>query len=462
MAQSHQKEVARRNNELLTRVGPTTSMGKALRRFWMPALLSSEITENDSVPVRLRILGEDLVAFRDTKGRVGIVDAYCPHKRAPLFFGRNEECGLRCVYHGWKFDVQGNCVDIPNIVPPDNYETIVTRMKIVGYETREAGGLVWVYMGPKGSAPELPHMEWLDLPPEYVHISRWLQKSNWVQGMEGEIDTSHISFLHKSGNMEDTLSKGASIAEDGAPVIFIKETSCGFYYGARRRYKDHFYWRVSHWLMPMWSVIPATPEEYFGHGRGWVPVDDYWTTTFAYRYRIDRPLNEADMAEIRDGVSFPPRMNRGSIELPHGYIIDTFLPTANKGNDYLIDRSIQRTQSFTGIFGINEQDRGLQESMPSAPGERPGIVDRSEEHLVASDAPTVKARWMLMRMAKDIEDGKETQAVRHADMYGVRSIAKLSSIGDWDEFIAENVQLMQATFRPEQQAAAISSQRPQA
>jgi phthalate 4,5-dioxygenase len=431
------------NNEIMTRVGAGTPMGDALRRFWIPALLSDEL-KRDGAPARLRIMGEDLVSFRDSDGRVGIVDAFCAHKRAPLFFGRNEKCGLRCVYHGWKYDVTGQCLDIPNIVPPDNYETLVKRMSIKAYDTEEAGGVVWVYMGPKDKKPALPRMEWMELPPEYVHVSRWLQRSSWIQGMEGELDTSHITFLHSSKAMDDVLSKGAEFAVDGRPVLYIRDTDYGFYYGARRNYEGQYYWRITHWMLPMWSVVPPSPGLYFGQGRGWTPIDDYNTTTFAYRYRVDRPLNEEDMKEINEGVSFPPLMMRGAVEMPNGYVIDTYLPTANKGNDYMIDRELQRTHSFTGIFGINTQDRGLQEYMPGIAGDRPGIVDRTQEHLVASDGPVIAARRRLVKMAKDLRQGIEPKAIHNPDSYNVRGMAKISDIPDFDTFMAENSEQLKA------------------
>jgi phthalate 4,5-dioxygenase len=350
------------NNEIMTRVGAGTPMGDALRRFWIPALLSDEL-KRDGAPARLRILGEDLVSFRDSDGRVGVVDAFCAHKRAPLFFGRNEKCGLRCVYHGWKYDVNGQCLDIPNIVPPDNYETLVKRMSITAYDTEEAGGVVWVYMGPKDKKPALPRMEWMELPPEYVHVSRWLQRSNWLQMLEGELDSSHISFLHVSDPSAGAdLNRGFNYAaRDGRPTIFIRETDYGFFYAARRTFEDQYYWRISHFLQPVWSsVSPASPENYYCNGRGACPVDDYNTVTFSYRYRVDRPLDDADMEEITSGRWFPPQMTRGTVEMPNGYCIDTFLPTQRKGNDYRIDRELQRTQSFSGIFGINTQDRAIQ------------------------------------------------------------------------------------------------------
>jgi phenylpropionate dioxygenase-like ring-hydroxylating dioxygenase large terminal subunit len=435
----------RENSDTMSRVGPGTPMGEAMRRFWMPALISSEL-QPDGAPLRLRMLGEDLVAFRDTNGKVGLVDAYCPHKRAPLFFGRNEKCGLRCVYHGWKFDVEGNCKDIPNIVPPDNYDTLVKRMKITAYETAEAGGVVWAYMGPKDKKPALPMMEWMGLPPEYVHVSRWLQRSNWIQGMEGELDTAHISFLHLSQSMGDTLSRGAALAQDGAPQTFVKDTDYGFFYAARRRFENQFYWRITHWMLPMWSAVPPTPEFYFGHGRGWSPIDDYTTTTFAYRYRVDKPLDETDWKEINEGVSFPPLMERGTVQMPNGHVIDTYLPTANKTNDYRIDRELQRGVSFSGVYGINTQDRGLQESMPGLSGEPPGFVDRAGEHLVASDMPVIAARRKLVKLAQDTRKGIDPVAVQRPESYQVRGLAKLSPIADFEEFYASVRSELEATY----------------
>lgn len=287
-------------------------MGTLFRRFWLPALLSAEI-EPDGAPIRLRILGEDLVAFRDTNGRAAVLDAYCPHKLAPLFFGRNEACGLRCAYHGWKFDADGNCRDIPNIVPPDNFETLKTRVSITSYPAREAGGLVWVYMGPKEKIPELPGMEWLSVPKEHLHVSRWLQRTNWLQGMEGEIDTSHISFLHSLAEPPEGPHDHFRLTRDGAPHIAIRNTDYGFVYGSRRNHDGKYYWRVTHWMLPMWSAIPPALDAFNGNGRGWVPIDDFNTTTFGYNYRIDRPHSEAEIRKINEGERFPPRIQRGAL-----------------------------------------------------------------------------------------------------------------------------------------------------
>lgn len=421
--------------DTITRVGPGTPMGNLFRRFWLPALLSSELPEPDGTPVRIRILSEDLLAFRDSDGKVGIIAAYCPHKLAPLFFGRNEQCGLRCVYHGWKFNVEGECVDIPNIVPPDNFAALKEKARITSYPTREAGGITWIYMGPKDRMPELPGMEWMSLPASHVHTSRWFHKSNWLQAAEGEIDTSHISFLHSVLEVPDGGPDRHRLARDGAPHIELRDTDYGFVYGARRTYDDKFYWRVTQWMLPMWSAIPGGLDDFIGAGRAWVPIDDYHTTAFAYQYRPERSFSEAEVAEINQGGQFPPRSTRGSTQLPHGYVIDTFLPTANKTNDYMIDRRVQQKESFTGIWGINEQDRALQESMPSIQGDQLGIVDRSGEHLVKSDLPTMFARRKLTKLARDLAEGKEPVAALRSEQFGLRAIAKVSTIANFDEFM---------------------------
>jgi phthalate 4,5-dioxygenase oxygenase subunit len=432
------------DEEILVRTGPGTLMGTLFRRFWLPALLSTEVPVPDGPPVRLRILNEDLVAFRDTNGQVGIVSAYCRHRLAPLFFARNEKCGLRCVYHGWKFDINGNCVDVPNVPPGKAAEVIKRRAGITAYPAREAGGMVWVYMGPPELMPQLPGMEWMNVPEGYRHVARWLQRTNWAQGMEGELDTSHISFLHSGLNPND-MPPIIRWATDGAPVITLRDTDYGFVYGARRTHEDNFYWRITHWMLPMWSAIAGPPEPYWGQGRAWVPIDDHHVTTFGYNYRIDRPYNAAEVAEFDSGKQFPPRNRRGTFELADGYLIDTFLPLANRENDYLIDRTVQKERTFTGVLGVNEQDRSLQENLPARPGQRRGIVDRAREMLVTSDLPIVTARRRLVSMAKALQNGVEPTEVHAVESSAVRPICRLNTIDNFDDFLSTHGPDMKAT-----------------
>ena len=187
----------------LTRVGPGTAMGELMRCYWIPAALSSEL-ERDGAPVRLMLLGEKLIAFRDSAGRVGVMDHRCPHRCASLFLGRNEEGGIRCVYHGWKFDVAGNCVDMPSLPPPGFKE----KVKAKAYKVVERAGVVWVYMGARAEAPPLPAFEILDMPEDEIRVSFIQRDCNWLQALEGEIDTSHFGFLHAGHVDPDDLSGG--------------------------------------------------------------------------------------------------------------------------------------------------------------------------------------------------------------------------------------------------------------
>jgi phenylpropionate dioxygenase-like ring-hydroxylating dioxygenase large terminal subunit len=429
------------DNDLLTRVGPGTPMGELFRRFWLPALLSEEVEQPDSAPIRLRILCEDLLAFRDSSGRVGIVEAYCAHRGASLFFARNEGCGLRCAYHGWKFDVDGQCVDIPNDARVKDNAKARSALGITAYPSREAGGVVWVYMGPKDRMPEPPSFEWVRAPKGFSHVSRWLQNSNWLQGAEGEIDSSHISFLHQELDPADSALgvTGANLADDGAPVITVKETDYGFASGARRRRGEEYFWRVSQWLAPMYSLIPRAPSNVFtgSGGRAWVPIDDCNTTTFAYSFRVDRPLSTAEMELISGGAHFPPRVKKSVVRLAEGHPIDTFVPEANIGNDYMIDRQMQRSVNFTGIWGVNAQDRSVQEGMrPASSGPR-GIVDRSREHLMGSDIAIVIARRKLLAMARDLQKGIEPVAALDPPYHPVRAISSLSAAASIDEYLGQ-------------------------
>lgn len=429
------------DNECLTRVGPGTPMGELFRRFWLPALLSAEVEQPDCPPVRLRILCEDLLAFRDSSGRVGIVEAYCPHRGAPLFFGRNEGCGLRCAYHGWKFDVDGNCVEVPNDPRLKDNARARSALGLVAYPTHEAGGIVWVYMGPKDRVPPLPSFEWTRVPQGYCHVSRWLQNSNWLQGAEGEIDSSHISFLHQEllPGASGLAVTGADLATDGAPVITIKETDYGFMSGARRRRGDDYFWRVSQWIAPMFSLIPRAPSNVFtgSGGRAWVPIDDCNTTTFAYAFRVDRPLSAAELELINGGMHFPPHTKRKVVRLAEGHPIDTFVPDECIDNDYRIDRQMQRTVNFSGIRGVNAQDRSMQEGMRPSPSGPRGIVDRTREHLMGSDIAIVTARRKLLAMARDLQKGIEPKAPSSPGHRTARAISSYSAAAVLDDYLAQ-------------------------
>ena len=256
------------DNDRLCRVGLGTPGGELFRSVWLPALLSNQLPEPGCSPVRLRLLGEDLLAYRDLSGDVGIVQANCAHRRAPLYFGRVEEHGIRCAYHGWLYDATGQCQEMMN----EPNEAVCARVKITAYKAVEKADIVWIYMGP-GEAPVLPQFPWMDLPKAQRNASVWLQESNWLQGAEGEIDSSHVSILHSNLNSDFTSGVHREwSARDRAPKLFTKETPIGFLSIARRNAEDKFYWRVTQWMAPMYSSVPSY-ERPIG-GRAYIPIDD--------------------------------------------------------------------------------------------------------------------------------------------------------------------------------------------
>jgi nitrite reductase/ring-hydroxylating ferredoxin subunit len=398
------------DNELLTRTGPGTAMGELFRRFWHPVLLAEEVPEPNGTPVRLRVLSEDLVAFRDSNGAIGIIDALCPHRRAGMFFGRNEACGLRCVYHGWKFDVHGNCVDMPT-EPRDS--TFKDKVKTKAYPTAEYGGCIWVYMGPPEKQPRLPELEWARVPDSQRVVSRWIQECNYMQALEGEIDSAHVSWLHAPLQVENSPFRGRfddSILRDGAPKLTVKPTDYGFCYGARRDAdRGEYYWRVTQWLLPTFSLIPA--HGFPRGGRCWIPIDDSHISVIQYSYHPERPLTEAEVQRGRTS----PEVKLARYRLPDGVIIDICRDVRNADNDYLIDRDMQHTQNFTGIPVIRTQDTAMTESMG-------GIVDRSQEHLGTTDVAVIAARRCLINMAHNLEAGIEPIEALQPDIYNVRAV----------------------------------------
>ncbi len=407
--------LTREDNALVTQVGPGTPMGALMRRFWVPALLSRQIPEPDAPPVRVRILGEQLVAFRDTNGRIGFVAENCPHRGASLFFGRNEEEGLRCVYHGWKFDTSGACVDMPNEPPESNFKH---KVRVAAYPVREAGGLIWVYMGPAGTETAMPELEWLGLPSDYYYITKRYQRCNYLQNVEGELDSSHVSYLHSriGGNAYDDVNKNkyddpnkgqfpSYMATDKSPVFTIAETPYGFAVGARRNAEvDSYYWRITQFLMPSYTMIPAPvggPVSFTGA----VPVRDDYMVGFTVTWHPDRPLNRDEIGQIEMWTGIHTEVDPV-----------TFQPLRNKDNDYLIDRQAQKTWSFTGIRGIREQDLAVQEGMGP-------IYDRSKERLGTSDTAIIAARRRILRALKDLEDGRLPYEVQDGSVYRIRSAA---------------------------------------
>jgi phenylpropionate dioxygenase-like ring-hydroxylating dioxygenase large terminal subunit len=409
------------DNEMLTRTGPETPMGQFFRRFWQPVALSRELPESDGAPLRVNIMGEELVAFRNTKGIVGLVDSKCPHRGANLYFGRNEDCAIRCVFHGWKFDIEGKPVELPNVPPGSQYHK---TLRLKAYPTREYGGIVWAYMGPsepesKG-IPEVPELEFGALPESHRYVTKKLQECNWAQSIEGALDTSHFSFLHMpapgiaSNENPDAPADEKRlrwIRNDPMPQFSILEHDVGFVIGgARRADGEERYWRTTQFALPSHSTTPSTfpGETHFGYT--WVPIDDYNCWIYTYAWNPDRPLTEEEHAKFKSG---------------HGVVAevdDKFIPIRNRSNEYLIDRQLQKHVNFTGVRGVAEQDAMIQDSQGR-------IADRTREHLSASDAAIARFRRAVLGGAKALLGGIEPGAPFKHESYKLRSGSWIAAEG---------------------------------
>ena len=412
----------REENELLTRIGPGTAMGRTMRLYWIPALLARELQEPDGPPVRVRLLGEDLVAFRDTDGHIGLVDEYCPHRRASLWFGRNEEGGLRCVYHGWKFAVDGSCVEQMNEPEP-----FCHKVHLTAYPTVEMGGVIWTYMGPPERTPALPKFGWTQAPETHRHISKVIQECNWLQALEGGLDTSHAPIMHRllqANAGRGGIDPSSAYVRAKAPSIVVDLTDYGYQYaGIRALGDDEAHIRTYHYILPF-HQIRASRSETGGRvdaGHIWVPIDDYNCMVYNWMYSTDgAPLTEEDRAErgIGNGPDFVDQK--------------TFRSFQNRTNNYGLNREVQRTETYSGIDGINQQDRALQESMGP-------IVDRSKEHLGPADKAIGQMRRMLGQAVRTVEAGGNP-AGTGTSYYHIRAGEEvLPNDADWHAILAPDI-----------------------
>jgi phenylpropionate dioxygenase-like ring-hydroxylating dioxygenase large terminal subunit len=377
-------------NRTLTQTGPGTPMGELFRRYWLPVLLASELPAPDCPPVRVKLLSERLIAFQDSDGKYGLMDEFCAHRGVSLWFGRNEENGIRCPYHGWKYDASGQCVEVPSEPVESGY---CKKIRLKSYPMVELGGLLWTYMGPPELQPALPAYEWATVPASQRHISKRLQQCNYLQAMEGGLDSFHSTFLHRMSVGDDPLLKrdpasAALLKADPHPEFVPLESPGGLYIATRRNAgADDYYWRVTQWLMPCFNLFPPYEGNPYG-GHAWVPIDDEQSWTFSIDYHPERPLTADEVAAMEAGKGIHVSVIPGS-----------FIPVANKQNDYLIDRVAQRERrTFCGVTGIGEQDAAVQESMGP-------IEDRTAEHLVGTDNGIIMTRQRLLKAAKAVQAG---------------------------------------------------------
>jgi phthalate 4,5-dioxygenase oxygenase subunit len=429
--------LSQQDNEMMCRVGPGTPMGNLLRQYWIPAILPDEVVP-DGPPLRMRLLGENLIAFRSTSGRAGIVVDACPHRGASLFFGRNEEDGLRCVYHGWKFDVTGACVDMPSEPAESNFRN---KVRVKAYPVHERNGIVWCYMGPRLEPPPLP-----ELPPNLLEdCNVWvrLEECNFMQALEGDIDTVHFGFLH-AGHVvpERDMTPGSAdyyALKTREADFHAYEHEIGATYAAVRPAEDGTdYWRTGHYLLPFWTMNAPGVLPLKNSCIAWVPLDDENTMVWNIgrlarldqetkgigglkigQFRAD-PVGRFDPYGQRTANNF---QNRQFEHAGTGWL-DRFRPISNKRNDYLIDRELQKTiewdparpraGTYSGIPSPG-QDPMAQESM----GE---IYDRTQEHLGTSDAMIIRARRRLLAAARELDDHDTVPpGVENPALYRMRS-----------------------------------------
>jgi phenylpropionate dioxygenase-like ring-hydroxylating dioxygenase large terminal subunit len=412
--------LSREDNELLCRVGPGTPMGDLMRQYWVPAALSSELPARDGAPLRVCLLGENLIAFRASSGAVGLVRDSCPHRGASLFYGRNEEEGLRCVYHGWKFDVTGRCVDMPSEPAESNFRG---KVRALAYPCVERAGLVWAYLGPRETPPPLPDLEPTRLADSSVQI--YQRECNWVQALEGDIDTCHTVFLHLGSVGADDAKPGTwahYALSDRAPRYAVADMDFGVMYGAYRPAEaDTEYWRIANFLFPFYAMVPTGVLGLEVRVRAWVPMDDEHTLAISIA-RSPQGTRTAGRQVVRPPETLPNTTDW----------YGRFRCVANQGNDYLIDRAAQKTTSYTGIDSIFLQDQAVTESMGP-------IYDRTNERLGTSDQMIIRTRKRLIDAARALRDtGKVPPGVDDPGVYAVRSGGAVLPRGaDWIEATRE-------------------------
>ncbi|MCC5986087.1 MAG: Rieske 2Fe-2S domain-containing protein [Pararhodobacter sp.] len=404
------------DNTLLTQTGPGTPMGDLFRRFWLPVALSREVGTFDKGPTKVNVLGEKLIAFRNKDMSIGLVDSMCPHRLANLYWGRNEGDGLRCVYHGWKFDKDGNCLE----QPAESEQTCFKEhVKLRAYPAREAAGVIWAYMGPEDKQPAFPDFEFARVPENHTYSSKRLQLCNWLQNLEGELDTAHVQQLHAHEVVE-----GSMIALP--PRYEIKDTGFGMLMIAKREGEDgtphagKINWRMTPYIMPAGTLIPQTPDKP-QHLTFAVPVDDVTMMGYTVSWRANEPMSEADMKRFEEDDILHLRVDP-----------KTFLPLANIHNDYLIDRASQATETMTGIAGLRMQDVAVQEDMGGP------IAQRHREKLGSTDLAIVMMRRKLLATVNAMLNGQEPPQPGNAAAFNCRSVfAEESSTKSWQEVFAE-------------------------
>lgn len=422
------------NNETLVRVGPDTPMGQLMRQYWIPFLRSEDV-EVDGQPHRVRLLGEDLVAFRDSAGRVGLVDHACPHRGAPMVFGRNENEGLRCVYHGWKFGVDGKCQEIP--VEPAS-SPMCKRMRITAYPVQERNGILWTYMGPDAEPPPLPLVEWNLVPQEQVAVSLRVQECNWLQALEGEIDSAHAAILHGRVDANGVINSWRQ-AQDLAPTFECVQHDAGVSIASRRKIgEDKNYVRVNQFMMPFWTLVPPQAQFPDLSGHAWVPIDDEHTLCLMFSYHPAQPFYEKTRKVFREGHAGRETGHHSAHnfeERPVTHPYPKFWSKFNRANAYQFDYGLQVQKYNSGLPGLWIQDAAAQSGVSP-------IYDRSKEHLGTSDTGIVRTRKMLLDSVHKLQaEGVRPPSAMRPELLMLRAASlTIPAGGDWMQLGGEFMQ----------------------
>lgn len=378
-----------RDNELITHTDAGTPMGEMFRRYWIPAFNSNEI-EADGKPIKIRLLGEDLVAFRDSEGKAGLISERCPHRGTSLYYGINAECGIRCMYHGWKFNTLGECTDLPSEPAESNF---YKNIKLSTYPIIEKNGIAWTYMGPKEKEPAFPEFYWMILAQENILSERVWQECNYLQVMENDLDFVHAAFLHKA-HVTQRVKEGILSSDLGIdpnhPLVKnppVKQVVENTNYGKRciaigEGNDEEDALMEIHYVFPFYTFPPRFEGE-DGMWHAFIPRDNDSTWSWDVQFSHSQPIDSNAQHERR------------------GLDLDEhFRKKKNMGNDYLQDRELMKEGNFSGIRGIANQDHAATETMGT-------IVDRSTEHLGTSDLPVIQMRQILLKNVRGFQTGDD-------------------------------------------------------
>jgi len=424
--------LTRAENELLCRVEGAAAMGRMFRRYWLPAVQSADL-EAGGAPRRVRILGEDLVAFRAADGNVGLLDENCPHRGASLVLANNVDCALRCLYHGWKIAPSGQILETP--AEPDD-SPLRHKIRAHAYPAYEAGGVVWTYLGPPANVPPRLDFHVTAVPDDHVVVLQVQLACNWAQALEGAIDSSHSNYLHANGIRPAAAGAASRLRDDemfidrpsndGQPRIECENTAYGFRYAAIRKpivdADRNQYVRATHFIAPSYAMFPA--PQGMDSLQAFVPVDD--EHTMLYFFQASRaPVSAESRRKRHTRSGFRP-----GIDLDAEY-----RNVRNRANNWLQDReAMRRGDSFSGITGVNTEDLAVQEAMGA-------IYDRSKEHLGTSDVAVIRMRRLMLDAARAFaEEGAVPlglgEPVRYDELHAIEAMLPLDA--SWRELFAAN------------------------